>query len=61
MAQYYVESPIFMNRIGKEIRAVAVLLEPMAAFAILPLRVFRCGNNRSRTEHFALSHQPSAF
>jgi threonine dehydrogenase-like Zn-dependent dehydrogenase len=30
MAQYYVESPTFMNKIPKEIRDFAVLLEPMS-------------------------------
>jgi threonine dehydrogenase-like Zn-dependent dehydrogenase len=30
MAQYYVESPAFLNRIPKTIRDVAVLLEPMS-------------------------------
>jgi glucose 1-dehydrogenase len=30
MAQYYVESPAFMNKIPKEIRDFAVLLEPMS-------------------------------
>jgi threonine dehydrogenase-like Zn-dependent dehydrogenase len=30
MAQYYVEQPLFMNKIPKEIRDFAVLLEPMS-------------------------------
>jgi glucose 1-dehydrogenase len=30
MAQYYVESPVFLNKIPKEIRDFAVLLEPMS-------------------------------
>ena len=30
MAEYYVESPIFLNKIPKEIRDFAVLLEPMS-------------------------------
>src|SRR5262249_50116956 len=30
MAQYYVESPIYLNRIPKEVRDFAVLLEPMS-------------------------------
>jgi len=30
MAQYYVEEPLFMNKVPKEIRDFAVLLEPMS-------------------------------
>jgi threonine dehydrogenase-like Zn-dependent dehydrogenase len=30
MAQYYVEQPLFLNRIPKAIREIAVLLEPMS-------------------------------